>query len=191
VPRGSELIAIIAGQSRAYFLIELALTGRSPYVCPANPIPNACTDAGTMSDLEKTERSDISNARQAMARGARGRCPHCGEGGLFRAFLKVSDRCTNCGEELHHHRADDFPAYLVIVIVGHIVVPLVLAVETQCAPPYWFSMTLWPSLTAVLSLALLQPVKGAVVGLQWAMGMHGFEASKKLRDATAQQPSYT
>jgi len=144
-----------------------------------------------MSDLEKTERSDISNARQAMARGARGRCPHCGEGGLFRAFLKVSDRCTNCGEELHHHRADDFPAYLVIVIVGHIVVPLVLAVETQCAPPYWFSMTLWPSLTAVLSLALLQPVKGAVVGLQWAMGMHGFEASKKLRDATAQQPSYT
>ena len=48
---------------------------------------------------------------------------------MFRAFLKVADRCDACGEELHHQRADDFPAYLVIVIVGHLVVPLVLHVE--------------------------------------------------------------
>jgi uncharacterized protein (DUF983 family) len=119
-----------------------------------------------------------------MRRGFLGRCPHCGEGPLFRAFLKVADRCANCGEAMHHQRADDFPAYIVIVIVGHIVVPLVLLVETAYAPPYWFSATLWPSLTAVLALALLQPVKGAVVGLQWALGMHGFEESKKARFAS-------
>jgi uncharacterized protein (DUF983 family) len=144
-----------------------------------------------MSDLAKAKPSDFSNARQAMTRGARGRCPHCGEGKLFRAFLKVADRCNNCSEELHHHRADDFPAYLVIIIVGHIVVPLMLAVEIHYAPAYWISMTLWPALTGALSLALLQPVKGAVVGLQWAMGMHGFETSKKLRATMSRRPSYT
>jgi uncharacterized protein (DUF983 family) len=70
---------------------------------------------------------------------------------MFRAFLKVADTCLHCGEKLHHHRADDFPAYLVIVIVGHILVPIVLAVETN---------------------GLLQPIKGAVVAIQWYGGMH-------------------
>ena len=100
---------------------------------------------------------------------------------MFRAFLKVADRCPHCGEELHHHRADDFPAYLVIVIVGHILVPIILAVETEIAPPVWVSMMLWPSLALAMTLGLLQPVKGAVVAIQWYGGMHGFEAAKKAR----------
>ncbi len=102
---------------------------------------------------------------------------------MFRAYLKVADTCPACGEELHHHRADDFPAYVVIVIVGHIVVPLVLMVETHLAPPYWVHMALWPTSVVVLSLALLQPVKGAIVGLQWALGMHGFDQVKRDRMA--------
>ena len=114
-------------------------------------------------------------------RGARGLCPACGKGRLFAKFLKVSDRCEACGEELHHHQADDFPAYLVIVIVGHIVVPLVLAVETHLTPSYWIHLALWLPLTLGLSLALLQPVKGVVVALQWFLGMHGFEPAKLAR----------
>ena len=66
----------------------------------------------------------------AMRRGFFGRCPNCGQGKLFRAFLKVADKCAVCGEDFSHHRADDAPAYFNIVIVGHIVVPLALAVET-------------------------------------------------------------
>jgi uncharacterized protein (DUF983 family) len=104
---------------------------------------------------------------------------------MFRAFLKVADRCPACGEELHHHRADDFPAYVVIVIVGHIMVPLVLLVETHIAPPLWVGMMLWPASVVALALALLQPVKGAIVGLQWALGMHGFEQARKDRVAMA------
>ena len=104
---------------------------------------------------------------------------------MFRAFLKVADACPHCGEELHHHRADDFPAYLVIVIVGHILVPLVLAVETHFAPPVLLSMTLWPLTALAMTLGLLQPVKGAVVAIQWYGGMHGFEDAKKLRAVTA------
>ncbi len=123
-------------------------------------------------------------AGEALWRGFRSRCPACGEGRMFRAFLKVADECPNCGEELHHHRADDFPAYLVIVIVGHILVPIVLAVETDIAPPMWVGMTLWPLVALVMCLALIQPIKGAVVAIQWYIGMHGFEQSKEKRAAT-------
>ncbi len=116
------------------------------------------------------------DAAQALLRGLRCRCPNCGEGRMFRAFLKVADRCTVCGEELHHHRADDAPAYFVILITGHIVVPLALLVETSFSPPDWVHWILWLPLTLGLALGLLQPVKGAIVGWQWAHRMHGFDS---------------
>src|SRR5215210_317381 len=121
--------------------------------------------------------------KTALRRGLAGRCPYCGRGRLFRAFLKVADQCDVCGEELHHQRADDFPAYLVIVIVGHLVVPLVLHVEMAYEPAYWVHAVLWLPLTLALALLLIQPIKGAVIALQWRAGMHGFEAAKKVRDA--------
>jgi uncharacterized protein (DUF983 family) len=161
---------------------------RRTYVCPGRPIrrPDRKDRAmpSTPIDAETPARGQVS-IFEAMKRGFAGRCPHCGQGRLFRAFLKVADRCPTCGEEMHHHRADDFPAYIVIVIVGHLLVPLVLAVETHFAPPYWLHMVLWPVVTAGLALSLLQPVKGAIVGLQWAAGMHGFEEAKKARVAAA------
>jgi uncharacterized protein (DUF983 family) len=111
----------------------------------------------------------------AMKRGFLCRCPRCGEGRLFRAFLKVDDHCSVCGLDFTPHRADDLPAYLVIVIVGHIVVPLALSVETNFSPPVWLQLAIYLPLTLFASLALLQPVKGAVVGFQWALHMHGFD----------------
>jgi uncharacterized protein (DUF983 family) len=111
----------------------------------------------------------------AMKRGFRGRCPRCGEGKLFRAFLKTANSCSACGLDFTPHRADDLPAYLVIVIVGHIVVPLALSIETHFSPPVLLQLAIYLPLTLVLSLVLLQPVKGAVVGLQWALRMHGFD----------------
>jgi uncharacterized protein (DUF983 family) len=117
------------------------------------------------------------DAWQAITRGFRGRCPKCGEGRLFRAFLKVTDNCPACGEDLSHHRADDLPAYLVIVIVGHFMVPLALWIETNFAPPVALQLAIYLPLTLLASLVLLQPVKGAVVGLQWAFRMHGFGES--------------
>ena len=70
----------------------------------------------------------------SLKRGFRGRCPRCGEGKLFRAFLKVDNHCSVCGLDFTPHRADDLPAYLVIVIVGHIVVPTALLIETDTRP---------------------------------------------------------
>jgi len=111
----------------------------------------------------------------AMKRGFRSRCPRCGQGKLFRAFLKVDDHCSVCGLDFTPHRADDLPAYLVIVIVGHIVVPLALMIETNYSPPVAFQLAIYLPLTFIASLVLLQPVKGAVVGVQWALRMHGFD----------------
>jgi uncharacterized protein (DUF983 family) len=114
----------------------------------------------------------------ALLRGAYGQCPSCGHGKMFRAFLKVADHCPACGEALHHQRADDAPAYFVILIVGHVVVPMVVAVEMAFAPPYWLHAALWLPLMVGLSLALIQPIKGAIVGWQWAMRMHGFDPAE-------------
>jgi uncharacterized protein (DUF983 family) len=111
----------------------------------------------------------------AMKRGFLGRCPRCGEGKLFRAFLKVDNNCSVCGLDFTPHRADDLPAYLVIVIVGHLVVPTALLIETDYSPPVWLQLAIYLPFTLIASLALLQPVKGAVVGLQWALKMHGFD----------------
>jgi uncharacterized protein (DUF983 family) len=125
-----------------------------------------------------TRESGLTEKRNvwlSIKRGFRGRCPRCGEGKLFRAFLKVDDHCSVCDLDYTPHRADDLPAYLVIVIVGHIVVPTALFIETDYSPPVWLQLAIYLPLTLVLSLALLQPVKGAVVGMQWALRMHGFD----------------
>ena len=127
---------------------------------------------------QETALKEKRDVWQALKRGFRGRCPRCGEGKLFRAFLKTADSCSNCGQDFTPHRADDLPAYLVNIIVGHIVVPLALVIETNYSPPVAVQLAIYLPLTFVASLALLQPVKGAVVGMQWALRMHGFDEEK-------------
>lgn len=116
-----------------------------------------------------------------LMRGLLGRCPACGQGKLFRAFVKVADTCSDCGEAFHHHRADDFPAYLTIVLIGHIVVPLAMYVEIAFTPDYWVHAAIWTPMVLLLSFASLQPLKGLIVALQWHMGMHGFAEARQAR----------
>lgn len=110
----------------------------------------------------------------AMKLGFKSRCPKCGTGRLFDKYVKVTHRCSNCGEDMHHHRADDLPAYLVVMIIGHIVVGGFMFAEMNFQLSIWQHLLIWLPITAISSLLLLQPVKGAVVGLQWALRMHGF-----------------
>lgn len=112
---------------------------------------------------------------QAMRRGWSGRCPRCGEGAIFNGFTAVAAECPSCGEAMHHHRADDFPPYATIFIVGHIVVPAMWFVEKTWRPDLWIHAALWVPLTVVLAIALLRPLKGTIIGLQWALYMHGFD----------------
>jgi len=111
---------------------------------------------------------------RAMRNGFRRRCPRCGTGKIFSGLLKVRPSCSDCGLELHHHRADDLPPYLTIVIVGHVVVGSMLAGRQVLLLPETLQYVLWPGLALFMALALLSPIKGAVIGLQWALKMHGF-----------------
>ncbi|TBW34321.1 DUF983 domain-containing protein [Siculibacillus lacustris] len=110
----------------------------------------------------------------ALWRGWRCRCPNCGEGRLFAGYLTVVPACSVCGEAFHHHRADDLPPYLTIMVVGHVVVTGLLITDRMFVPPVWLETVIWLPVTAILGLALLRPIKGAVVALQWALAMHGF-----------------
>lgn len=111
----------------------------------------------------------------AMLNGMKCRCPACGRGKLFSRYLRVTDVCAVCGTELFHHRADDAPPYLVITIVGHIAVGVLLHMEmSQPFNPMIYIWTMVPAIL-ILTLALLPVTKGAVVGLQWARYMHGFD----------------
>ena len=116
---------------------------------------------------------------QAMWRGTLCKCPHCGQGKMFRAYLKVADNCDVCGEQLDLHRADDFPPYIAIMIVGHLLVAIMLHMDmVYHVNPLTYLYTMIP-LAVILPLAMLPSIKGAIVGLQWANGMYGFGTGQK------------
>ena len=128
----------------------------------------------TMTETTPLTDPDDRPLKPALLRGWRRRCPSCGAGPLLRGYLKVRDACPVCGEELHHHRADDGPAYMTILLVSHLGAPLLLAIYMMYRPTA-MSMLIGFSLGAVvLSLALLPRIKGAFIGFQWARRMHGF-----------------
>jgi uncharacterized protein (DUF983 family) len=93
---------------------------------------------------------------------------------MLRGYLTVRDTCPVCGEALHHHRADDGPAYLTILIVGHLLAPILLFVFTKWRPEPLLLAVIFSVGTVALSLYLLPRLKGVLVALQWAKRMHGF-----------------
>ena len=87
----------------------------------------------------------------------------------------MQETCGSCREELHHHRADDAPPYFTILIVGHVVgTLLLLGEEWWPQAPMWMPIGIGLVLSLVMSLALLPRIKGALIGWQWALRMHGF-----------------
>jgi uncharacterized protein (DUF983 family) len=114
------------------------------------------------------------NSKSAMWHGFCRRCPNCGEGHMFTGFLKVVDRCPVCQENLSGHRADDGPAYLTILIVGHLLAPILIFSFVEFRPDPLLLATIFTVGTVALSLFLLPRLKGVVVAIQWANRMHGF-----------------
>jgi uncharacterized protein (DUF983 family) len=107
----------------------------------------------------------------AMSRGLHGRCPSCGQGRLFCGFLRVVPECEHCRAPLGLARADDAPPYFTILIVGHIVIPAMLIWQKIGDPPLWLLSVVFLPLTLALSLGLLRPIKGAIVGLMLSFNM--------------------
>ena len=113
-------------------------------------------------------------SRPAVLRGWRLRCPNCGTGPLFKGYLKVREACEVCSEDLHHHRADDGPAYVTILICGHLLAPIMMYVFEIWRPNTLILTVSFMVVFVALALYLLPRIKGVFVGLQWAKKMHGF-----------------
>jgi uncharacterized protein (DUF983 family) len=110
----------------------------------------------------------------ALSRGALGKCPRCGEAPLFRKWLKPVDRCAACGQDWTSQRADDFPAYIAILVTGHLLAPLIIWLSVGAGlSPLAMLLVLIP-LAVAMMLGLLQPAKGAVIATQWWHGLNGF-----------------
>jgi len=120
---------------------------------------------------------EVRDARAAMKRGARGKCPACGDARLFGRFLKPLRHCPACGEDWSRQTADDLPAYLVILIVGHVLVPFIVETNLRYDLSTTIQMLLWPAIALTLAMFMLQPMKGAVIAYQWAKRMQGFARS--------------
>ncbi|MEK9671884.1 MAG: DUF983 domain-containing protein [Rhodospirillaceae bacterium] len=102
-----------------------------------------------------------------VMRGIRGRCPRCGDGKLFSAYLKVADKCDVCDLGFQGHDTGDGPVVPALLIIGGIVVGLALWVEITYEPSVWVHMALWIPLGTVLTLGILPRLKGMAVGLQY------------------------
>ncbi len=143
-----------------------------------------------MSDSTAKISTAERSGADAAWKGFRGRCPHCGQGKLFARYLKPVTECAVCHEKLDGHRSDDLPPYITIFVVGHAIVPLILANEMSANPwPIWVHMSVWLPLTLLLTLLLMQPIKGAIIGMQWGLRLHGFDPKGDYHARTIGSPN--
>jgi uncharacterized protein (DUF983 family) len=112
--------------------------------------------------------------KKAVLAGMANRCPSCGQARLFAQGLRTEPRCPACGQDWSAQRADDFPAYLVILVLGHVLVPIVVMANVAWDLPLGAQMIGWPVLATVIAILMIRPAKGAVIGAQWALRISGF-----------------
>lgn len=104
---------------------------------------------------------------QAILNGLRCRCPRCGVGRLFPKYLKVADRCTNCGLGLEGHDSGDGAVVPAILIIGSLVVGMALFYELNYAPPLWAHVAIWGPVIFILTGLILPLLKGIGIALQY------------------------
>lgn len=106
--------------------------------------------------------------------GLRCRCPRCGKGPLLKGILNVAERCTECDLDLSAHDSGDGPAVFVIFILGIVVVPLALWLETAFTPPTWVHLIIWPPTIIVLAILMLRPMKAILVAYHFQNLRHEY-----------------
>jgi uncharacterized protein (DUF983 family) len=118
----------------------------------------------------------------SVFRGLKGRCPACGEGQLFWRYLKVSGRCPKCDHELARYPADDGPAYLTILLVGHLIIAPLLIFPIVWKAPAYLSLPIILSTLALVTLVALSRIKGGWIGLMYALGVQRKDAALHTAD---------
>lgn len=109
----------------------------------------------------------------ALIRGLRRRCPHCGIGTLLRGYLKPVTECEACKSDFSHIRADDGPAWVTILVLGHVVVPLMLYFGRDDSIPLWIACVTLSVIMLIGVYVILPRAKGLFIALIWMTGATG------------------
>ena len=120
---------------------------------------------------------------RSIFRGVAHRCPACGKGKLFYRYLKVEPTCRVCTHELSQYRADDGPAYLTILLIGHLAVAPLLFFPIVWKSPQIYSLPILLSVLVVVTLVVLSRVKGGWVGMMYALGASDRDSKLHTADA--------
>ena len=123
----------------------------------------------------QSEQFDKRPLARSMMRGFACKCPSCGEASVFSGTLTIKTICEVCKVDLSHHQADDLPAYLNILIVGHVVIGFMLFMTRYNLMGMWATTFTTAGLCIFVSVLLMRPLKGMILGSQWALRMHGFD----------------
>lgn len=116
---------------------------------------------------------------EAIKRGVKGQCPRCGAAALFRAWLKPVDACPHCQQNWSVQQADDFPAYIGIFVVGHLLAPVVITMIGGFGFSAWLTLAIILPVAVILLLVLLQPTKGGVIAFLWWHGIGAFRQERR------------
>lgn len=108
-----------------------------------------------------------------MMRGLKRRCPQCGRGSAFKGYLTQIDICPVCQENIGKIRADDGPAWLTILLVGHLMAPFMVSGMKDLSLGYWGLTGLWCGIAMVLILCFLPLMKGLFIATIWRLKAHG------------------
>jgi uncharacterized protein (DUF983 family) len=119
---------------------------------------------------------------RSVVRGLKGRCPGCGQGKIFRKYLKVAERCPTCELDLARYPADDGPAYITILLVGHLIIAPLLFFPIIWRAPAIFSVPIALCSLTALVLFALPVVKGGWIGLMYALGVRSNDAALHTAD---------
>ncbi|MGO1120242.1 DUF983 domain-containing protein [Rhodovibrionaceae bacterium A322] len=95
------------------------------------------------------------------------RCPRCGQGRLYDGLLSVKPRCEVCDFDLAEADSGDGPAVFIMFILGALVVPLALWMDSAFSPPVWVHALVWGPVIIGGSVILLRPLKALMIALQY------------------------
>lgn len=105
-----------------------------------------------------------------VLRGLGHRCPECGRGKLYARYLKQVSECSVCGAPIGRIRAEDGPPWLTVLILGPFLAGLTFISARQESWPIWIKLPALGAFAILAVLMLLPRIKGAIIGLLWAMG---------------------
>ena len=81
-------------------------------------------------------------------------------------------------------QADDFPAYIGIFVVGHLLAPIVIMMIATFGMSAWLTLAIILPVSVVMLVGMLQPVKGGVIGMLWWWGVGAFKQERRAPEPT-------